>query len=208
MPRAVRQPERPAEAGFLVVDGRTLPYQVTFSSKRRRSYGFTVDKEGTIQFRAARFVRVAELIDFAKRRKRFIAKRLQELEARAARDQQKSQLTGKWSELPILWWKRAAKHDLPLLLKFWAKKIGVDYGTVTITSGRSVWGSCSSHGNLSFSYRLMQVPVELRAYVVVHELCHRKHMNHGARFWALVGKYVPDYVEKRRRLNKLGGEIG
>src|SRR5262245_15518469 len=92
--------ERPAEAGFLVVEGRKLPYTITWSSKRRRSYGFTVDREGALKFSAPRWVRVAELLEFAQKRKRFIAKRLSELEGRKERAKAKEDLAGKWCELP------------------------------------------------------------------------------------------------------------
>ncbi|MBI1309615.1 MAG: DUF45 domain-containing protein [Proteobacteria bacterium] len=206
--RAAATSERPSSGGFLMVAGRQLPYTVTWSSTRRRSYGFVVDGEGAIQFTAPRWVRVAELLAFAERRHKFIERRLAELAARRERALRKEDLAGKWCELPEAWYRRAAKMLMVPRLRWWAARVGVTVGTVRITSGRTVWGSCNSHGNISLSWRLMQVPEPLRDYVILHEVCHRKHMNHGVRFWALVGKYVPDYLEKRRALNKMGGEIG
>ena len=64
------------------------------------------------------------------------------------------------------------------------------------------WGSCSSNGNLNFNNRLLFVPEELVDYVVVHELAHRKEMNHSNAFWNVVEKYMPDYKECRKKLRE------
>ena len=85
--------------------------------------------------------------------------------------------------------------------------MGVTVFNVRITSGQKVWGSCTSKGSINLSYRLLQVPPDLCAYVLLHEVCHRREMNHSARFWRLVGQWMPDYVAKRRALNKLGATL-
>ena len=64
------------------------------------------------------------------------------------------------------------------------------------------WGSCSSNGNLNFNNRLLFVRKELVDYVVVHELAHRKEMNHSNAFWNVVEKYMPDYKERRKKLRE------
>ena len=66
------------------------------------------------------------------------------------------------------------------------------------------WGSCSSQGNLNFNNRLLFVPEELVDYVVVHELAHRKEMNHSAKFWKVVEAELPDYMARRENLRVLG----
>ncbi|NBV54672.1 MAG: M48 family peptidase [Proteobacteria bacterium] len=219
MPRRLAAvPPRPALAGLVGIgqgkgkELRQVPYVVTFSPQRRRSFGFTVDGEGVIQFRAPRWVALPQLLAFAQKRHRFIQRRLAELERLASKAKAKADeaalLEGKYCALPMAYFKRAALKILPRRAKFWAGQVGVSIGSVRITSGRTVWGSCNSHGNLTFSWRLMQVPPALREYVVVHEICHRVHLNHGVRFWRLVEQFVPDYLSVRRELNKLGGEIG
>ena len=79
--------------------------------------------------------------------------------------------------------------------------MGIKYGRITIASAKTRFGSCSSKGNISYSYRLMMYPEEAIDYVVVHELAHRIEMNHSPRFYAIVERILPDY-KKRRKLLK------
>lgn len=74
------------------------------------------------------------------------------------------------------------------------------YRRVSIKSMTSRWGSCSKHGNLNFHYRLLFLPIELADYVVVHELCHLKELNHSRKFWLLVAQSAPDYKRRRQEL--------
>ena len=78
-------------------------------------------------------------------------------------------------------------------VKHYAPLVGVTYGRITIRNQRSKWGSCSSKGNLNFNCLPMLAPPEVIDSVVVHELCHRKEMNHSARFYAEVLRVFPDY---------------
>ena len=82
---------------------------------------------------------------------------------------------------------------IPDRVKYYAKKIGVTYGRITIRNQRSRWGSCSAKGNLNFNCLLMLAPSEVIDSVVVHELCHRKVMNHSDKFYAEVLRAFPDY---------------
>lgn len=76
---------------------------------------------------------------------------------------------------------------------------------VRIRNSKTRWGSCSKQGNLNFHYKLVLIPLELADYVIVHELCHLRELNHSPRFWAHVARHVPDYKHKRKTLNRLPG---
>ena len=75
-----------------------------------------------------------------------------------------------------------------------------EIGKIGIRGQYTRWGSCSSKGNLSFNYTLLQFREEVIDYVIIHELCHLKEMNHSKRFWKLVGKLCPDYKNLRKEL--------
>ena len=102
---------------------------------------------------------------------------------------------------------RHAKEVLPEIAAHYASLVGVDYGRITIRTQRTRWGSCSAQGNLNFNCLLMLTPDDVIEYVVVHELCHRKEMNHSARFWAEVERVIPNYRESRRWLRENGGAL-
>lgn len=80
---------------------------------------------------------------------------------------------------------------------------GVTWGRVTIRNTVSRWGSASRAGNLNFNYRVLFLPPHLAEYVLVHELCHLRELNHSPRFWALVAETIPDWKERRRALRRV-----
>ena len=88
-----------------------------------------------------------------------------------------------------------------------AERIGVSYGRLSVRAMKSRWGSCSIKGDLSFNILLSELPEDTINYVVIHELCHRKEMNHSTRFWQLVGQYDPAYKEHRRYLKDSGTSL-
>ena len=101
----------------------------------------------------------------------------------------------------------AAKEDLPRRAVRLATLAGVSVNRVTIRCQRTRWGSCSAKGNINLNCLLMLCPEEVRDYVVLHELCHRREMNHSPRFWAEVERVMPDYRRHRRWLKEEGGSI-
>jgi len=76
------------------------------------------------------------------------------------------------------------------------------YHNVTIRNQKTRWGSCSKRGNLNFNYKILFLTPEQQNYIIVHELCHLAHMNHGPKFWALVAECVPEYKTIRSEIKK------
>lgn len=95
-----------------------------------------------------------------------------------------------------------AAAELPRRVEYYSEKMGLYPTSVKITSAATRFGSCSGKNSICFSYRLMLYPPEAVDYVVVHELAHIKEKNHSARFYALVGRYMPDYREREKLLKK------
>ena len=112
---------------------------------------------------------------------------------------------GTEAELEAL--KKQTKALVERRTAYFAPLVGVDYGRISIRAQRTRWGSCSSKGNLNFNCLLMLAPDYVQDYVVVHELCHRKEMNHSPHFWALVESLVPDYKIHRQWLKENGEKL-
>jgi predicted metal-dependent hydrolase len=100
-----------------------------------------------------------------------------------------------------------ASETIPPRVSYYANLMGVSYGRITIRAQKSRWGSCSAKGNLNFNCLLMLTPPEVQNYVIVHELCHRKQMNHSPAFWREVEQIMPEYRRHRLWLKKNGGAL-
>ena len=103
--------------------------------------------------------------------------------------------------------KKRAAAAISERVEYFAPIVGVTYGNITIRSQKTRWGSCSSKGNLNFNCLLLLAPPEVLDYVVVHELCHRKQMNHSPLFWAEVERVLPDYKASVRWLKQNGRRL-
>lgn len=100
-----------------------------------------------------------------------------------------------------------ALEVIPDRVRYYAPLIGVDYGRITIRNQRTRWGSCSAKGNLNFNCLLMLAPDEVLDSVVVHELCHRKHMDHSKAFYAEIERVFPEYRRCHKWLNENGNSL-
>ena len=98
--------------------------------------------------------------------------------------------------------RKEAKSYLPRRLSFLAKEHGFSFARSKITHSSSRWGSCSSSGTISLNIGMMNLPFELIDYVIIHELCHTRHMNHSTKFWYEVAKFDPHYKIHRNELKK------
>ena len=98
--------------------------------------------------------------------------------------------------------RKEAKSYLPRRLSFLAEEHGFSFARSKITHSSSRWGSCSSSGTISLNIGMMNLPFELIDYVIIHELCHTRHMNHSTKFWGEVSKFDPHYKIHRNELKK------
>ena len=100
-----------------------------------------------------------------------------------------------------------AKEELPAIVKKYASLMGVTYNRITIRHQKTRWGSCTKTGNLSFNCLIMKMPETVRDYVIIHELAHRKELNHSTKFWTIVAEYCPWYKDAKQWLKKNGQEL-
>ena len=98
--------------------------------------------------------------------------------------------------------RRQAKAYLPGRLNYLANLYGFQYNTLRIKHNSSNWGSCSSKGNINLNLNLMRVPQDLQDYVMLHELCHLKYLNHSPQFHALLESVCKDHRQKQRQLKE------
>jgi hypothetical protein len=110
-------------------------------------------------------------------------------------------------ELLVGWYKKQARQVCTERAASLAKQHGFHYARLRISSARTRWGSCSSRGTLSFTWRLVMLPPEIIDYVVLHELVHTVEHNHSKKFWARLEALLPDYKQHRSWLKKNGGRF-
>lgn len=107
----------------------------------------------------------------------------------------------------IKWYKRQAKLNISKRVQWYANLHKLEYKKIKITSASRRWGSCTTQGNINFTWKLILLPIKIMDYVVVHELAHLVHHNHSKSFWTEVAKILPDYKERRKWLKKNGEEF-
>ena len=107
----------------------------------------------------------------------------------------------------ILELKTKAKQELPAAVQKYAGLMGVTYNRITIRHQKTRWGSCTKTGNLNFNCLIMKMPDQVRDYVIIHELAHRKELNHSSKYWAIVAEYCPWYKQAKQWLKDNGQEL-
>lgn len=169
----------------------------------RRSLSIEVTKDLRVIVRAPFRLSEKEINRFIGEKADWIEKSLSKMKERREEAREGEDLTEQDIKLLVA----RAKRIIPPMVDRYARQMGVTYGRITIRMQKSRWGSCSSKGNLNFNCLLMRAPDEITEYVVVHELCHRKEMNHSDRFWAEVEAIIPDYKDRRKWLKDHGNEL-
>jgi hypothetical protein len=171
----------------------------------RRTIELQICTDGHVRVRAPFYMTDAEIADFLNKKTNWIDKHRTQMKERQQMKTQEP--VRRLSPQDIRALADQAMQIIPDKVRFYAEKIGVDYGRVTIRNQKTRWGSCSAKGNLNFNCLLMLAPEDVLDYVVIHELCHRKEMNHSPRFWSEVAKIMPDYKNSKIWLKENGGDI-
>jgi len=153
------------------------------------------DRAGVLQVKAPLFMANRQIQDFIEKHKMWIE------------TQQSKRQTSKLDPKKKEHYKKLARESIPPRVADFADRYGFTYNSIKITSAMTRWGSCTSKKNLNFTYRLALAPDFVRDYVIVHELCHLRQMNHSRKFWAEVGRIMPDYKLAEKWLKQNGGSI-
>lgn len=169
---------------------------------RRKTLSIRITQEGNLEIRAPLGMPKGEIEAFLKEKAQWIETHRAKVLAEYTQGQE-----APLGEEEILTLAEQMRQRLPEKLNRHGASMGVTFGRVTIRCQQTRWGSCSSRGNLNFNCLLMLAPEEVLDYVVVHELAHRKQMNHSALFWQEVERECPDYKKSLRWLKDRGGAL-
>ncbi len=143
-----------------------------------------------------------EVISTRNGKRTTIARQAQTIRVRLQSDLHPDHHSAAVREALEYWYREQARHYIRQRTKELAKAYGFIYGRLTIRGQKTRWGSCSSKGNLNFNWRLMMTPPEAIDYVIIHELCHLRVLNHSSKFWKLVAQYCPDYQHWKKWLKE------
>ena len=174
--------------------------EATVIRSKRKTIAIQIKTDGTVLVRAPRWMRDRDIEAFLLEKSAWIEKHQRLLQEQL----QQRKNVEPYSEEELRALVKQAREVITQKVRYYAPVVGVDYGRIAIRCQRSRWGSCSSKGNLNFNCLLMLLPEEIIDSVVVHELCHRKHMNHSAAFYQEVERVFPNYPVCRKWLKENG----
>lgn len=189
---------------------------VTIIRSNRKTLAIQINPDLSVTVRAPMYISQREIERILKEKEGWIQKHIKQIREHEKKGRETQGENGEYGESverehlsneEIKKLAEKALEYIPKRVSYFAKQIGVTYGKITIRNQKTRWGSCSSKGNLNFNCLLMLTPPEVIDYVVVHELCHRKEMNHSKAFWAEVERVLPNYKEQVEWLKENGGRI-
>ena len=179
--------------------------KVTVIRSNRKTVAIQVNSDLSVTVRAPRSASEKDIEEILKKKEAWISKHIEKI--KKTKERLEAESTEKLTREKVIALAEEALKIIPARVEYFAKVIGVTYGKITIRNQKTRWGSCSSKGNLNFNCLLMLAPPEVLDYVVVHELCHRKQMNHSKAFWLEVEKVLPNYKEVRKWLKEEGSQM-
>ena len=177
-----------------------MEFETEIIRSKRKTVAIEIKDNKKVVVRVPYFISDFKIEEFLNQKRSWILKHIAIIDERK---KSAKKLTD--TELKNL--KNEAKEYLPDLVLFFAEKIGVEFNEIHIRSQKTRWGSCSAKNNLNFNCLLMLCPENVREYIVVHELCHLKELNHSKQFWSLIERHYPDYKNAKLWLKENGREI-
>lgn len=171
--------------------------EYTLVRSKRKSLAIEVNRRLEVIVRAPFLLPKFTIEAFVKSREEWIEKAIEKMREKA------QNAPAELSSEKIKELKKLAKEVLPERVKHFSEQMNLFPTALKITSAKTRFGSCSGKNSICFSYRLMLYPLEAIDYVVVHELAHIRHKNHGKKFYDLIEKYLPDYKERQKLLKIL-----
>jgi predicted metal-dependent hydrolase len=170
-----------------------VPTIVLVRHRRARRYILRVLADGTVRVTLPRWGVKREALAFVDANRAWIERERAASRRPDTHDHQRNALL-----------RERARRELPGQLLALAAAQGISVGRVSIRNQRSRWGACSPSGVITLNWRLIQTPDFVREYVMLHELMHRREMNHSKRFWRLVAACCPRFIEARKWLRTEG----
>ena len=178
-----------------------LEYQVIRSA--RKTMTLEVRRDGNVIVRAPLRTGLPRIKKFVNQKQEWVLGCLE----RTKEYREQKPLSADLSESKRNVYIRKAKETITKRVSYFARLMSVSYRNITIREQKTRWGSCSSEKNLNFNWKLILAPPEVLDYVVVHELCHLKEMNHSKAFWDEVGKVMPEYETYKLWLKENGWKL-
>lgn len=176
------------------------PAVVFVRHRRARRYIMRVLADGTVRVTLPRWGAKREALAFVEANQAWVVDQRARRRAPAPAPRPRSEIRPLVEE----WYRRKASAELPAMLMALARAHDIHVARVSVRDQRSRWGACSSRGTITLNWRLMRVPDFVREYVLLHELMHRRELNHSRRFWRLVAACCPRHLEARRWLKREG----
>lgn len=230
--RRRRPPAVRLDDGAVDLDGRRVPYRLRRSKRRRKTIEFTIH-DGQLQIAAPWHVADRDVADLLRRRQRWILDRIDQPPPPKLADQLRQDgrlpLFGQDLHVAIdpeldcpakllddrlilrepdpdavrALFSEFARDRIDSLIQHWAPIAKVRPRQIHIRNQKRRWGSAAQDGVLRFNWRLAFAPPDIVEYVVVHELCHLRRLDHSPQFWRIVESVLPDAQERRRRLRQI-----
>ena len=176
-----------------------LPFPYTIKrNARSRNLRLTILRDGSVRVTIPKRASMTQAENFLRSRSKWVEEKLNHI---------KTLPPSPFAHFTTEYYrqhKESARAQLTERLESFATRYGFSYRSIAIRNQKTCWGSCSRNRIISLNYKIIFLPEEIQDYILVHELCHLKEMNHSPKFWALVESIIPEYTQRRNELRRIG----